>query len=60
MIDINAVFGLAKKSFISFFSPIKGIESANSRVKKARRSSGVFNADIIDSGMNKVQVNDLS
>jgi hypothetical protein len=29
-------------------------------VKKARRSSGVFKADIIDSGMNKVHVNDLS
>ena len=60
MIDIRAVFGLAKKSFISFFSPIKGIESANSRAKNARRSSGVFKADIIVSGINRVHVNDLS
>jgi len=60
LIDINEVFGLAKKSFTSFFSPISGIESANSRLKKARRSCGVFNAVIIDSGMNNVHVNDLS
>ena len=60
LIDINELFGLAKKSFTNFFSPIRGIESANSRLKKARRLSGVFKADIIDSGMNKVHVKDLS
>ena len=60
LIDINELFGLRKKSAISFSWPIKGIESANSRSKKAVRSCGVFSDDAIDSGINNVQVNDLS
>ena len=59
-IDINDDFGFAKKSVTNFFSPMSGIESGNSRLKKARRSSGVFRDDIIDSGKNNVHVNDLS
>ena len=57
---MSADFGFAKKSDISFSSPIRGIESGNSRSKKAMSSCGVFKDEIIDSGINKVHVNDLS
>jgi hypothetical protein len=60
LIDISELFGFAKKSDISLSSPNNGIESGNSRRKKSRRSSRVLRDVIIDSGINNVQVNDLS
>ena len=58
--DISELFGFEKKSETSFSSPMSWMKSGNSRRKKARRFSGVFKEEIRDSGMNKVQVNDLS
>ena len=58
--DIKLLFGFLKKSKMSFCSPIKGIESGNSLRKNESRSSGVFSDVIRDSGMKRVQVNDLS
>ena len=60
LIDIKGDLGFAKKSVTSFSSPMRGIESGNSRLKNVMRSSFVFKADIMDSGINKVHVNDLS
>lgn len=60
LIDINELLGLEKKSETSFSCPINGIESGNSRSKNVMRSCGVFNEEIIDSGINNVHVNDLS
>ena len=60
LIDISDDFGFLKKSVINFSLPMRGIESGNSRSKNEMRSSGVFKAVIIDSGMNSVHVNDLS
>ena len=60
MIDIRLLFGFLKKSETSFCSPIRGSESGNSLRKKDNRSSGVLREVIRDSGMKRVQVNDLS
>jgi hypothetical protein len=60
LIDMSELFGLAKKSEINFFWPMRGIESGNSSSKKEMRSFGVSNDDAIDSGIKSVHVNDLS
>ena len=60
LIDIKLLFGFLKKSEMSFCSPIRGTESGNSLRKKDNRSSGVLSEVRRDSGMNSVQVNDLS
>lgn len=58
--DMSELLGLAKKSAMSFSLPMSGIESGNSCSKKAMRSCGVLSDKIIDSGMNRVHVNDSS
>jgi hypothetical protein len=60
LIDMSVLFGFLKKSEMSFSSPIRGIESGNSRWKKDIKAEGVSSVARRDSGRKSVHVKDLS